>query len=189
MNEQLEKVAALKLPQGDYAIFGSGPLLVRGIIDTVNDIDIICRGAAWEKGKAIGELVHLDEYDVDIVAIDDGLITLGRSWGIGDLDVQQLIDSAEEIDGLPFVLLRYVVEYKEIADRLAELVPVVVVHAGLDMVVAHVVPDLAQQAHRFVLARITAAPLSFRVSGSGSPACAWPSGGSARARRDCFGAS
>ena len=117
MNELLQQVKALSLPQGDYAIFGSGPLLVRGIIDTVNDIDIICRGAAWEKGKAIGELVHLDEYDVDIVAIDDGLITLGRSWGIGALDVQQLIDSAEEIDGLPFVLLRYVVEYKEIADR------------------------------------------------------------------------
>ena len=70
----------------------------------------------YERSVA-GELVHLDEYNVDIVAIDDGLITLGRSWGIGDLDVQQLIDSAEKINDLPFVLLRYVVEYKEIADR------------------------------------------------------------------------
>ena len=117
MNEILRQVKALSLPPGDYAIFGSGPLLVRGVIDSVNDIDIICRGAAWEKGKSIGELVHLDEYDVDVIAIDDGRITLGRSWGIGSFDVQQLIDSAEEIDGLPFVLLQHVIEYKTIAGR------------------------------------------------------------------------
>ena len=117
MNALLQKVAGLGLPQDDYAIFGSGPLLVRGVIDSVNDIDIICRGAAWEHALSIGEMQHLEQYDVDIVALDDGRITLGRSWGIGEFDIDQLIDSAEIIEGLPFVRLEYVSAYKKIANR------------------------------------------------------------------------
>jgi hypothetical protein len=121
MHELLQKVQQLRLPVGDFAIFGSGPLLVRGIIDGVGDIDILCRGNAWLKASSIGELVYLDEYDVEIISIDDGLITLGRSWGYGDFDVDELIDSAEEINGLRFVLLRYVIEYKQIANRAKDL--------------------------------------------------------------------
>ncbi len=96
MHELLDKVHQLRLPVGDFAIFGSGPLLVRGIIDHVGDIDILCRGDAWSAASSIGELVYLDEYDVEIISIDDGLITFGRSWGYGDFDVDELIDSAEE---------------------------------------------------------------------------------------------
>jgi hypothetical protein len=121
MHGLLKKVQHLRLPVGDFAIFGSGPLLIRGIIDSVGDIDIICRGDAWLKASSIGELVYLDEYDVEIISIDDGLITLGRTWGYGKFDVDELIDSAEEIDGLPFVLLRYVIEYKQIANRAKDL--------------------------------------------------------------------
>ena len=121
MNELLTRVADLELPVQDFAIFGSGPLLVRGVIDSANDIDIICRDAAWEKALSIGELVHLDDYDIDIVSIDDGAITFGRSWGIGSFNVAQLIDSAEIIEGLPFVLLKFVVEYKQIAGRQKDL--------------------------------------------------------------------
>ena len=121
LNDLLRQVQELKLPVGDFAIFGSGPLLVRGIIDQVGDIDILCRGDAWLKASSIGKLVYLDEYDVEIISIDDGLITLGRSWGYGDFDVDELIDSAEEINGLPFVLLRYVIEYKRIANRAKDL--------------------------------------------------------------------
>ncbi len=117
MHELLQKVHQMQLPVGDFAVFGSGPLLVRGIIDQVGDIDIICRGDAWLKAGLIGESIYLDEYDVDIVSIENGLITLGRSWAYGDFDVDELIDSAEQIEGLPFVRLRYVIEYKQIANR------------------------------------------------------------------------
>ena len=117
MNELLQKVLDLELPSGEFAVFGSGPLLVRGVINSVNDIDIICRGAAWEKAQSIGELVYLEDYDVNVVSIDDGLITFGRSWGIGEFDVDELINTAEVIDGLPFVQLQHVIDYKRIANR------------------------------------------------------------------------
>lgn len=121
MHELLEKVHQLRLPVGDFAIFGSGPLLVRGVIDDVGDIDILCRGDAWLKAATLGELVYLDEYDVEIISIDDGLVTLGRSWGYGDFNADELIDSAEDINGLPFVQMRYVIEYKQIASRAKDL--------------------------------------------------------------------
>lgn len=110
-------VARLELPPGQYAIFGSGPLIVRGWIEPANDLDIVCRGPAWDKARSLGELVHLDEWDVDVVAVGDGRITFGRRWAIGDFDVDELIDTAEIIQGLPFVALKYVVAYKRIADR------------------------------------------------------------------------
>lgn len=117
LNAELQKVKDLNLPAGDFAIFGSGPLLVRGVIDEVNDIDIICRSAAWRHAQELGESVYLAEYDINIISIDGGRITLGKTWGYGDFDINILIDSAELIDGLPFVRLSYVIAYKRIANR------------------------------------------------------------------------
>lgn len=117
MNRVLDDVAALNLPRGQFAIFGSGPLLVRGVISAVNDVDIICRSSAWPHAQSLGERVYLDEYDVEVVSIDDGNITIGREWAYGDFDIDELIDSAECIDGLPFVRLKFVIAYKRIADR------------------------------------------------------------------------
>jgi len=54
-----DRVKRLNLPVGDFAIFGSGPLIVRGIIPGSNDLDIICRGKAWQKIKKIGEREYL----------------------------------------------------------------------------------------------------------------------------------
>jgi len=117
----LEVVRNLNLPARDYAIFGSGPLLARGIIDDVNDIDIICRADAWQQAQELGELVYLDEYEVHVVSIDNQRITIGTSWGIGDFNIDELIDTSDEINDLPFVRLRYVVEYKKIARRPKDL--------------------------------------------------------------------
>jgi hypothetical protein len=116
-----DKVKRLKLPAGDFAIFGSGPLIVREIIPASNDLDIICRGTAWEKVKAIGAIEYLNDYDLNIVTIDNGCLTFGNKWGIGDFDTDELIDHAEEIDGLPFVRLEYVAGYKKISRRPKDL--------------------------------------------------------------------
>ncbi|MGI9270304.1 MAG: hypothetical protein ACR2QT_00915 [Woeseiaceae bacterium] len=121
MHSIFSEVKALGMPLGDYAIFGSGPMLVRNIIESSNDIDIISRGAAWQHAQAIGELVYLENYDVHVVSIDDGLITIGTSWGIGEFDIDELIDTAEIIRDLPFVRLQYVVDYKRIANRPKDL--------------------------------------------------------------------
>ncbi len=116
-----DRVKSLNLPVGDFAIFGSGPLIVRGIIPASNDLDIICRGQAWERVKAIGELEYLSKYDVTVVTMCDGRLTFGTKWAIGEFDIDELIDGAEEIDGLPFVRLEHVTNYKKISKRPKDL--------------------------------------------------------------------
>ena len=114
--ELLAALRALEIPEDDHAVFGSGPLLVRGIIDTAGDLDVLCRGAAWDRACELGEMVDLEE-GVQIASIYDGAITFGRSWAYGVFDIDELIDTAEIIDGVPFVLMEHVMAYKRAADR------------------------------------------------------------------------
>ena len=53
--ELLKKVKELNLPQNQYAIFGSGPLAIRGIRDS-NDIDLIVKKKLWNKLMPFGQL-------------------------------------------------------------------------------------------------------------------------------------
>jgi hypothetical protein len=109
-----DQLQSLRLPAGSYAIFGSGPLAIRGIIPSCNDLDVLCKEDAWKIVSRIGTTEFLPEYGVSVVALADSEITFGTSWGIGDFDIEALIDSAEVIDGLPFVLLEHVIRYKTI---------------------------------------------------------------------------
>jgi hypothetical protein len=106
----------LGLPDGDYAIFGSGPLIVRGIVEATNDLDIITRGSAWEVVRRIGEVTAFDDGNL-CVLLFGGKLTFGTTWKYGEFDLDELIDTAEIIDGLPFVRLEHVVAYKQAAGR------------------------------------------------------------------------
>ena len=117
----MDRLHSLALPPGDYAVFGSGPLIVRGIIEATNDLDVISRGAAWDRARHLGDVAYLEEHDVEVVSFDDGAITVGTSWAYGEFDIDRLIDPAETIDGLPFVRLEHVVRYKEAAARPKDL--------------------------------------------------------------------
>jgi len=112
---------SLDLPEGAYAVFGSGPLIVRGIIEPANDLDVIARGAAWESAAERGTLVDLPEHGVTIASLFDGAITVGTEWAIGTFEIDELIDTAEIIDGLPFVRLEHVAAYKRLAGRPKDL--------------------------------------------------------------------
>jgi hypothetical protein len=112
-----EALRSIDLPPGDFAVFGSGPLIIRGIIEATNDLDVISRGAAWDHACQVGAVAFVPEYGVDIVTCLEGAITVGRSWGYGTFDIDQLIDTAEIIEGLPFVRIEHVIAYKRIADR------------------------------------------------------------------------
>lgn len=104
----------LALPSGGYAVFGSGPLAVRGIIEACGDLDVLCKPNVWDIVLELGELEFLSDYGVSVVTLVDVPITFGTSWGIGNFDVNKLIESAEIIESLPFVSLEHVIAYKTI---------------------------------------------------------------------------
>ena len=115
MHLSIQRLAELDLPLGDWALFGSGPLLLRGWIDEVGDLDVVSRGPAWEKAKAHGNLAALPDGN-QIVEAGAG-VTVGRTWLYGDFAIDDLIDTAEMIDGVPCVRLEHVISYKRLADR------------------------------------------------------------------------
>ncbi len=113
-----ERLRALKLNPDHHAVFGSGPLAIRGLMDEVGDLDILTRGPAWDQVRAIGEVVmYGDDVTIDL---GNGL-TFGRSWAYGDFDIDKLIDEAETIRGIRCVQLSAVVEFKRIARRPKDL--------------------------------------------------------------------
>lgn len=113
----LPLLRSLQLPAGDFAVFGSGPLLIRGIVADAADLDVIARGAAWSHAATTGELVHLAEHGVTVASFYDGAVTVGTEWAIGDFSVDELIETAEFIEDLPFVRLEHVIAYKQLAGR------------------------------------------------------------------------
>jgi len=109
-----ERLRAMRLPPGTYAVFGSGPLAAHGLINEIGDLDVIVRETTWKRVERLGTIVmHGDD---PVVELDNGL-SFGRSWAYGDVDIERLIENAEMIDGLPFVRLDAVAEYKRIAGR------------------------------------------------------------------------
>ncbi len=111
---------SLDLPLGDYAIFGSGPLIVRAIIEATNDLDIITRGGTWRRVQELGNVTEFDDGSLRVDMFEDRL-TFGNSWKYSAFEFNELIDTAEVIEGLPFVRLEHVVAYKRAAGRPKDL--------------------------------------------------------------------
>jgi len=116
-----DQLRQLNLPPQGYAVFGSGPLAIRGIIPLTHDLDVICGEEVWNIVSRTGSVEYLPEYDVSVVTMADGALTFGTKWGIGNFDIDALIATAEIIDGLPFVSLEHVICYKKIRSSKKDL--------------------------------------------------------------------
>lgn len=112
MSVSFDHVRQLNLPKGQFAVFGSGPLVVRGMRDS-DDIDLIVtedvfkqllKDESWDKVELRDHHQSLRKGDLEIF----------YTWAPGAWDVAELIKTAETIDGLPFVRLESVVEWKQL---------------------------------------------------------------------------
>ena len=112
------KLRALGSPAGDYAVFGSGPLAVRGLIQELRDLDVVARGAAWKKVEVLAPVRVAPEGD-PVVRLESGAIEVFGGW-LG-WDVDAIIDGAETIDGLPFARLEDVLAFKRSYGRPKDL--------------------------------------------------------------------
>lgn len=115
MPVNFQDVLKLGLPQGSYAVFGSGPMAVRGMRDAV-DIDLIVTDELWQQYAATGK--YRIEKGFDLIMHDVSLIADWKKWFPDNLP---LIESADIIDGLPFVKLSYVLEWKRALGREKDL--------------------------------------------------------------------
>ena len=105
LNFLLELLKTYNLEDGEYAVFGSAPLVVTGMINDVNDLDVIIRPRSWDFGDD-GEYRTED-------------IEFFNNWP--GFDVDDLIDNHTfEYKGVLFVYPEKVLEYKRKMDRLKD---------------------------------------------------------------------
>ncbi|MBI2629617.1 hypothetical protein HYW76_00790 [Candidatus Pacearchaeota archaeon] len=107
----LTELKKLNFPIADFAIFGSAPLSIRGIRES-KDIDLIVRESLWKelskKYPVIGEKKN---------KIEIGNIELWKDWLPWFDNSDKLIDDAEIIQRLPFIKLKYIIEWKKKYNR------------------------------------------------------------------------
>lgn len=105
-------VRGLGLPVGDYAVFGSGPMLAHGLVERVGDIDILARGEAWERAKSMGK-VEMGTHG-PFVRLGGNVEIFGGWMG---MDVDGIIDRDILIEGVPFARLEDVLAFKNALGR------------------------------------------------------------------------
>ena len=115
-NQLLGKLNSLGLSADDYAVFGSGPMFAHGIKDLGHDLDIIARGNAWRQACSTSS-PPTAIFGGLVVNLFNGEIEIFDSWALGDWDVNDLIDTAEIIEGIRFVTLENVVKWKRLMGR------------------------------------------------------------------------
>lgn len=121
MNEKLFKeMENINLPTGNFAVFGSGPICVRGLREC-RDLDVVVtekvfneclRNSDWElKKRNNNECLKNKNFEIE----------LWKDWAPGDHNIQELIKDSEFINGIPFVKLEYVLKWKKINNREKDL--------------------------------------------------------------------
>ena len=120
-NQLLGKLNSLGLSADDYAVFGSGPMFAHGIKDLGHDLDIIARGNAWRQACSTSS-PPTAIFGGLVVNLFNGEIEIFDSWVPGDWDVNDLIDTAEIIEGIRFVTLGNVVKWKRLMGREKDLI-------------------------------------------------------------------
>jgi flavodoxin len=114
MQELFRKLKELNLQKEKYAIFGSGPIGIRGLRE-IRDLDVIITEDYFN------ELLNAGGWELKKEEFCDYLekngIELYREWGPGEWDINKLIQEAETIDGLPFVKLEEVLKWKKLRGR------------------------------------------------------------------------
>ncbi len=116
----LDELKKLNLPKDKYAVFGSGPLAIRGLREN-KDIDIIVKLDLWQrlKKKYPDKIKKTEDDKAESIYIGNIQIleVNYQDWSSFINDPDRLIDQAETIQGFPFVKLEHLLECKKIMNR------------------------------------------------------------------------
>jgi len=126
MLKYTDELKKLDLPKGHYAIFGSGPMAVRDMRDS-SDIDLVISKELFE----ILKKKYPDAIAREGASLEIGNIEMFPSWIHMEGNELEMIKDAEDIEGLPFVRLEYVIEWKKKFGREKDLRDVEVIEEFL----------------------------------------------------------
>ncbi|MFA7314661.1 MAG: hypothetical protein WC025_01890 [Candidatus Magasanikbacteria bacterium] len=109
-NKLLEELKQLNLPTNKFAIFGSGPMAVRKIREA-KDIDVLVFPDILIE---FAKNYPINDHNGNVVI---GNIELCKSCEPLTEKIEKLIETAEIIEGIPFVSLEYILQFKKKLNR------------------------------------------------------------------------
>jgi hypothetical protein len=127
----LRRLLALRLETSDFVIFGSAPLLVHGLRTNVSDIDVVARGAAWERARAIGILTTGPLSGAPMAHFWGGLIEVSPRWTSRQWNVDDLIEHADIVQGVRFANLHNVLTHKRMLNRAKDMADIAMIERHL----------------------------------------------------------
>jgi hypothetical protein len=111
LDEVITTVKKLKLPEGSYIVYGSGPLALHKIRD-VNDVDMLVTKELKTELKASGwEEINKGPNDTPVVKGD---IEAHDTWSFCDYNptLDELLSRADTYEGVAFASLEDVLQWK-----------------------------------------------------------------------------
>ncbi|MEU2062683.1 hypothetical protein [Streptomyces sp. NPDC013455] len=104
------QLISLSLPVDGYVVAGSGPMFAHGLRREIGDIDVVAGGAAWSRALEMGHPEAAPLGFAQHVALFGGTIEILDGWF--GYPVGMLIQEAEVIEGIRFMPLARVLEWK-----------------------------------------------------------------------------
>jgi len=105
-----EELRRLHLPPGQFAVFGSGPMGIRGLRH-IQDVDIIVRPELWQK---LAAQYPVQDHEHGLKRIQIGNIEILNGWYPDVGPIEELVDESEIIADIPFVRLHSVLQWKRL---------------------------------------------------------------------------
>lgn len=117
----LEKIALLKLPKGEYIIYGATPFAIYGIRD-VNDVDMLVSKKLYEELEKKGWKKVTKGPKDEPVTFD--IFEAHNTWEFSPYapTLSELLSRATVVEGIPFASFEDVRKWKETSGRPKDLV-------------------------------------------------------------------
>jgi hypothetical protein len=110
-------LSSLRLPDRDYVIAGSGPLLAAGLRFDVGDLDIVAIGSAWECAATLGTPCSAPFGGASVVNLCGGKIEVIDRWFPWLWPIEQVFAEADRIECFNFVSLPMTRQWKASLNR------------------------------------------------------------------------
>lgn len=108
MQKLIQELKSLNFPTEEFAVFGSGPISIRGLKE-LGDLDVIVTQKLWKQLSIKYGITEKGNYH----CISIGDIDFFEYWTKQGYNIDQLIKEADIIDNIRYVKLEKVLEWKK----------------------------------------------------------------------------
>lgn len=128
----IDSLIKLNLPLGKFAVFGSGPICIRGL-RSWHDVDLIVTREFFDtlKNNKLNWFFEISKSGSEKLTSSDKSIEVWKDWQPGDWDVNHLIRDSEIINGIPFVRLEEVLRWKKLRNSPKDILDVQLIESFL----------------------------------------------------------